>query len=121
MSLPAVEPGSIRIALAQIGTQVGDCIANADRVIETIKRAKHELNARVVVFPELTLTGYPPEDLLLRDDFLTQCSAQIERIAAAASDIAVVIGAPLRLTLDSSRLINAAIVIDQGQIIAQYA
>ncbi len=121
MSIPAVEPGSIRIALAQIGTQVGDCIANADRVIETIKRAKHELNARVVVFPELTLTGYPPEDLLLRDDFLTQCSAQIERIAAAASDIAVVIGAPLRLTLDSSRLINAAIVIDQGQIIAQYA
>ncbi|MHB9021386.1 MAG: NAD+ synthase [Halothiobacillus sp.] len=121
MSLPAVESGSIRIALAQIGTQVGDCIANADRVIETIKRAKHELNARVVVFPELTLTGYPPEDLLLRDDFLTQCSTQIERIAAAASDIAVVIGAPLRLTLDSSRLINAAIVIDQGQIIAQYA
>jgi NAD+ synthase (glutamine-hydrolysing) len=121
MNHPETQIGSIRIALAQIGTQVGNCVANADRVIETIHRAKQELNARVIVFPELTLTGYPPEDLLLRADFLAQCSAQIARIATAAHDVAVVIGAPQRRTPHTTQLINAALVIDRGQVIAQYA
>jgi NAD+ synthase (glutamine-hydrolysing) len=121
MSLPNSQTGSIRVALAQISTQVGDCVANADRVIELIQRAKRELNARVIVFPELTLTGYPPEDLLLRADFLAQCTAQIARIAEAAHDVAVVIGAPQRRTPHTAQLINAALVIDHGKIIARYA
>ena len=120
MNLPATQPGSIRIALAQMSTQVGDCIANADRVIELIERAKKTLNARVIVFPELTLTGYPPEDLLLRADFLAQCTAQIARITAAAQEVAVVIGAPQQNPANGT-LINAALVIDHGKIIARYA
>ncbi len=124
------EAGAVRIALAQVSTQVGNCIANADRVIETISRARQELGARVVVFPELTLTGYPPEDLLLRHDFLAQCDAQIERIATAAHDMAVIIGAPRRMNGSTgihqpddtpAALENAAIVIDRGQIVAHYA
>ncbi|OYV45408.1 MAG: NAD+ synthase, partial [Halothiobacillus sp. 20-53-49] len=111
MNHPETQAGSIRIALAQISTQVGNCVANTDRVIEIIQRAKQELNARVVVFPELTLTGYPPEDLLLRADFLAQCTAQIARIAEAAREVAVVIGAPQRRP-NSNQLINAALVLD---------
>ncbi|MDA3875708.1 MAG: hypothetical protein PF483_01320, partial [Halothiobacillus sp.] len=91
------DTGALRIALAQITTRVGDCVANANRVIDMMARARQELDARVIVFPELTLTGYPPEDLLLREDFLVQCETQLERIAQAAGDMAVIIGTPLRL------------------------
>ena len=118
------DTGALRIALAQITTRVGDCVANANRVIDMMVRARQELGARVIVFPELTLTGYPPEDLLLREDFLVQCEAQLERIALAAGDMAVVIGTPLRLPghpLKAHGIANAAVVIDQGRIIARYA
>lgn len=124
MSLSPLEAPSLRIALAQISTRVGDCVANADRVIDMIARAQRELGARVIVFPELTLTGYPPEDLLLREDFLVQCETQLERIAQAAGKMAVVIGTPLRLperAPNGHDLANAAVVIDQGRIIARYA
>lgn len=118
------DTGALRIALAQITTRVGDCVANANRVIDMMARARQELGARVIVFPELTLTGYPPEDLLLREDFLVQCETQLERIAQAAGDMAVIIGTPLRLPAHPSnahRIANAAVVIDHGQIIARYA
>lgn len=117
------DASALRIALAQITTRVGDCVANADRVIEMMGRARQELGARVIVFPELTLTGYPPEDLLLREDFLAQCEAQLERIAQVAGDMAVVIGTPLRAstpTPNGQNITNAAVVIDHGQIIARY-
>ncbi|ANJ67206.1 NAD+ synthase [Halothiobacillus diazotrophicus] len=117
------DASALRIALAQITTRVGDCVANADRVIEMMARARRELGARVVVFPELTLTGYPPEDLLLREDFLAQCETQLARIAEAAGDMAVVIGAPLRVPDDAPpglAITNAAVVIEQGRIVARY-
>ncbi len=113
------QPGAIRITLAQISTQVGNCVGNADRMIAAIVRARQEMAAQVIVFPELTLTGYPPEDLLLRADFLAQCEAQIYRIAAAAPDMAVIFGLPARLP--DGRLGNTAVVLDHGQITARYA
>ena len=56
----------LKIAIAQVNLLVGDIEGNADKVIETAKNAQQHLGADAVVFPELTLTGYPPEDLLLR-------------------------------------------------------
>lgn len=117
--LTAPPPGCIRIALAQISTQVGNCVGNADRMLAAIARARQELQAQVIVFPELTLTGYPPEDLLLRADFLAQCEAQVHRIAAAAPDLTVIFGLPNRLS--NGQLTNAALVLDQGRIVARYA
>lgn len=119
MMPPSPESGALRIALAQISTQVGDCVGNADRVLDTLARVRQEIHAQVVVFPELTLTGYPPEDLLLRADFLTQCQAQIQRIAAFAPEMTVILGAPQRR--DDGRLENAALVIQGGRVIARYA
>ena len=56
---------TIRIVMAQINLHVGDLKGNADQVIQAVIRARDELKADLVIFPELTLTGYPPEDLLL--------------------------------------------------------
>jgi NAD+ synthase (glutamine-hydrolysing) len=60
---------TLRVALAQINTTVGDLQGNADKVVEFAERAR-EQGADVVAFPELTITGYPPEDLLLRSSFI---------------------------------------------------
>jgi len=109
---------SLRIALAQLSTRVGDCQANADRMLELVQRAKDELQARVVVFPELALTGYPPEDLLLRTDFLANCEAAVERIAREAGDMTVVVGAPGHM---DGHLQNQALVIKGGRVAARYA
>src|SRR5215212_3099639 len=70
----------VRLALAQINPTVGDLPGNAKKVIETIDRAR-ALGADLVAFPELTLTGYPPEDLLLRPEFLDQNQAAVEEVA----------------------------------------
>ena len=56
----------LRLVMAQIDLLVSDISANSERVIESAQRARDELGADLVVFPELTLIGYPPEDLLLR-------------------------------------------------------
>lgn len=109
---------SLRIVLAQVSTRVGDCQANADRVLEWVQRARAELQARVIVFPELTLTGYPPEDLLLRADFLTSCKAAVDRIAREAGDITIIIGAPGHM---DGHLQNQALVIEGGRVTARYA
>ncbi|MFP4155462.1 MAG: NAD+ synthase [Halothiobacillaceae bacterium] len=107
----------LRIALAQINIHVGDCQRNADRVIEHARQARDTLNADLVVFPELTLTGYPPEDLLLRDDFLAGCDRAVRRIAEALPDVAVLVGAPEKLP---AGLFNSAILIENGRVRARY-
>ena len=117
--LTAQETGGLRIALAQINTRVGDCRANASRVIELVERARKEVEAQLVVFPELTISGYPPEDLLLRADFVDSCEHELERIAANVGDVAVMIGTPGR-GLDG-QMQNQAVVIEGGRIKARYA
>ncbi|MGC9456595.1 MAG: NAD+ synthase [Halothiobacillaceae bacterium] len=107
----------LRIALAQVNIHVGDCRRNAERVIEQARRARDELGANLVVFPELTLTGYPPEDLLLREDFLEGCDRAIRHIAEALPDVAVLVGAPEKLP---AGLFNSAILIENGRVRARY-
>ena len=117
--LTAQETGGLRIALAQINTRVGDCRANASRVIELVGRARKEVDARLVVFPELTISGYPPEDLLLREDFVDSCERELERIAENVGDVAVMIGTPGRGP--DGHMQNQAVVIDGGRVVARYA
>ena len=80
-------PNPLRIALAQFDFPVGAVQRNAERIAAMIEQARDEYGADVVLFPELALSGYPPEDLLLRPSFLADCQAGIERIAAGVRDI----------------------------------
>ena len=84
-------PRTLRLALAQFNPAVGDIAGNAERIIALIGEARAAA-ADLVAFPELAVTGYPPEDLLLKPSFLADNAAAVRRIAAAASDIAVIVG-----------------------------
>ena len=85
---------SLRIALAQFDFQVGAVAGNVTRIAEMIAVARDEYGADLVLFPELALSGYPPEDLLIRPSFLRDCAEGIEALAKAATGgiVAVVPG-----------------------------
>jgi NAD+ synthase (glutamine-hydrolysing) len=105
----------MRLALAQINTVVGDLDGNRDRVVRRLHEAR-EANADLVLFPELAVTGYPPEDLLFRPEFLRQARKSLDQIAAEATDIAVLVGFPW-LERD---LFNACAVCANGEVKAIY-
>ncbi|HEY0333747.1 MAG TPA: NAD+ synthase [Stenotrophomonas sp.] len=108
---------NLRIALAQFDFPVGAVARNTDRIIEFIAEARDEYGADVVLFPELALSGYPPEDLLLRPGFLADCDAALARIAVATTGIVAVVGWPQSA---GSVVYNAASVLRDGQIAATY-
>ncbi|MEC9340503.1 MAG: NAD+ synthase [Pseudomonadota bacterium] len=108
---------SILLALAQINCVVGDITGNADRILELARRAKDEFAAGIIVFPELTLTGYPPEDLLLRDEFIDRCEREVGRLIGDMPEILAVVGHPRRA---DGHLYNAASVIGPNGILATY-
>jgi len=108
---------SLRIAMAQFDFPVGAVEQNAARIIELIGEARDEFGADVVLFPELALCGYPPEDLLLRPGFLAACEKAIGDVAAAATGIVAVVGWPQAA---GSVLYNAASVLREGRIEATY-
>ncbi len=85
----------MRLALCQINTTVGDIAGNAERVRDGI-RAAREAGAELVLFPELALTGYPPEDLLLKEHFLADAATALGELAAEAADIVAIVGFPER-------------------------
>ena len=74
----------MRLALAQINTVVGDLDGNRERILERLAEAR-EPGADLVLFPELAVTGYPPEDLLLRPGFIRAAERSLEEIARAAA------------------------------------
>ena len=106
----------MKIAIAQINCTVGDLAGNVARIVEFAKRARAQ-SADLLVTPELALSGYPPEDLLLRDDFYRNCDIALQRLAAQVSGIVVVAGYPRQI---GRRRYNAASVIQDGRIIATY-
>ena len=108
---------SLKIALAQINFLVGNIAANVDNIIKAASYARDELSADIVVFPELTITGYPAEDLLFRNDFISAANNAVYQIAECVDDIAVVVGFPER---DGNSLYNSAVVLHQGSILACY-
>jgi NAD+ synthase (glutamine-hydrolysing) len=108
----------LTIALAQVNTLVGDIPGNTQKVIDFARRACNELNADAVVFPELTLTGYPPEDLLLRPSLDLRIERALQELLDARLPLAIVLGYPKRI---DGKLYNMAGVIRDGQLIAEYA
>ena len=70
----------LRILIAQLNLLVGDVAGNLDKVLAAARAARDEQGADLVVFPELTLTGYPPEDLLLRPELIRRCEAALARV-----------------------------------------
>src|SRR5437763_9309925 len=105
----------MRIALAQINTVVGDLDGNAERIRSRLAEAK-EQQADLVVFPELVVTGYPPEDLLLRPSFVRAAERTLVEIARATRSIVALVGVPL-LERD---LFNACAVCAGGAVKAWY-
>jgi len=105
----------MRVALAQINATVGDIPGNEAKVREQLARAR-EAGAQIALFPELAVTGYPPEDLLLKEHFLADARAAVERIAADAQGIVALVGFPER----ADDAYNAAAVLADGGIKAIY-
>lgn len=105
-----------RLALAQINPTVGDLEGNATKAIEYAAQAAAQ-GADLVALPELALTGYPPEDLLLKPQFLADAEKQLERVVAASTDVAIVIGTP---HLEGGELYNAAAVAVGGKLVGYY-
>jgi NAD+ synthase (glutamine-hydrolysing) len=108
---------TLRIALAQFDFPVGAVTKNADRIIEMIATARGEYGADLVLFPELALSGYPPEDLLLRPSFLADCETAILRIARAATGIVAIVGWPQSA---GAVVYNAASVLRDGEVLQTY-
>src|SRR5206468_5651877 len=92
--LRGVNFGTMRLALAQIDTVVGDLRGNRERILGRLAEAR-EAAADLVLFPELAVTGYPPEDLLLRPAFIREARRSLDRIASETSEIVALVGAPL--------------------------
>ena len=107
----------LRIALAQFDFPVGVVAANAERITALIAEARDAHRADVVLFPELALSGYPPEDLLQRPDFLAVCEAALARIAAATQGIVAIVGHPESA---GAVVFNAASVLRDGAIATTY-
>ncbi len=105
----------MRIALSQLNAVVGDIAGNERRIRESIAAAR-EGGAQLVLVPELAVTGYPPEDLLLKEHFLADARASVERIAADADGIVAVVGFPER----ADDVYNAAAVLGDGELRAIY-
>ena len=107
---------SIRIGLAQIDATVGDLAGNTAKIIDWIGRAR-ALGADLVAFPELAVTGYPPEDLVLRRSFVTDNLAALDEIVAATRGIAAVVGF---VDVDNDAIYNTAAVISDGRLVRRY-
>lgn len=106
----------MKLALVQFNPVVGDLVANADRIIEFCQQASQQ-SADAIVFPELAITGYPPEDLLLRDDFIQRVEKELQRIADSEPSLSIIIGYPEKA---EGGLFNSAAVLQGGSLVANY-
>jgi NAD+ synthase (glutamine-hydrolysing) len=108
---------SLRIALAQLNLFVGDVAGNTQRIIASSAEARDRLQADLVLFPELSLSGYPPEDLLFHNGMRQQVHSALERVRQETSGITVVTGYPEYVDAD---IYNSAAVLRDGVTIANY-
>jgi NAD+ synthetase len=108
----------MRLALAQINPTIGDLERNARRIIDTIDAARRA-EADLVAFPELSVCGYPPKDLLLHEGFTQACRNAAEEIGRHTDDICVIIGLPLAGP-DANTIYNALLAYENGRCVATY-
>ncbi|CAK0776527.1 Glutamine-dependent NAD(+) synthetase [Gammaproteobacteria bacterium] len=107
----------LRVVMAQINLLVGDVPGNFSRILDAAFHARDCLCADLVVFPELTLTGYPPEDLLFSSELLMHVTRALEELRSRVHGIYLLVGHPERV---QEKLYNAASVLHNGQIIGTY-
>ncbi|MBV8467262.1 MAG: NAD+ synthase [Burkholderiales bacterium] len=105
----------MKIAVAQFNATVGDLAGNTDKVIALIAEAR-AARADILLVPELTIAGYPPEDLLLRPSFYEACEAQLDRLLDVADDVTLVVGHPQQL---GGERFNAVTVMRDGNYIGR--
>ena len=108
---------SVKVALAQLDLAVGDVAGNTAKLIDYASRARDRLRANLVVFPELSICGYPPEDLLLHTGLRHKVENALAEIRAAANGIAVVVGFPEYV---DDKIYNACVVLRDGAVLAHY-
>lgn len=109
----------IRIGLAQVNPTVGDLEGNV-RIVRRMVREAKQAGVQLLAFPELMLSGYAPEDLLLKARFLSDCSAALEKAASAARGIVVLLGAPEPADRPGGKPYNTCFVLSRGEIAARY-
>ena len=110
---------AVKVSIAQINALVGDLTGNAQRVLKAARLA-HAAGAKVLLTPELVLTGYPPEDLLLRPSFVEQCDSVLAELCANLAELSglhVVVG---HVTRQNGELRNAASVLVGGKVLGTY-
>ncbi len=107
----------ITLALAQLDLAVGDVAGTVDQIIHYAEKARDDLRADIVVFPELSVCGYPPEDLLFHSGLRYDVENAITRLKSSVFGIAVLIGFP---EYDDGHIYNACAVIEDGHVIAHY-
>ena len=111
----------MKIAIAQIDPTVGDFAGNLEKIIDASRRAA-ELGARLTVFSELAICGYPPADFLEKPSFLARCKSAVDELAAATSGLktAVLTGVALPAVGDSGKpAVNAAVLLDRGELLLE--
>jgi len=108
----------LNIIMAQINPTVGDIDANTQRIVKAVRQAEAEHSADVVVFPELTLCGYPPEDLLLRASMHSRIEAARKVLQRTHFNAVVIVGYPL---YKDGQCFNMAGVLENGRWVAEYA
>jgi len=104
---------NLRIVMAQLDFLVGDIPGNTERIIQAVKRAETEHSADIILFPELALTGYPPEDLLLRPSLNKRVDRAINQLLEVETETTFIVGSSW---YEEGKLFNAAIVIEQNRI-----
>ena len=108
---------TVKLALAQLDLAVGDIAGNTKKIIENANRARDELNADLIVFPELGVCGYPPEDLLFHGGFRRSVENAMDEIRNHVIGITVLLGFP---EYDDDHIYNACAVFADGKIVAHY-
>ena len=108
-------PSQLRLAMAQINVVVGDIEGNAQKIVDWMDRAR-DVGADIVTFPELALTGYPPEDLLLKPQFIDANLSALDKIVSRTRDITAIIGFVDR----TDDIFNAAGIAQNGKLVAVY-
>ena len=110
-------PEQLTVVMAQLNLLVGDIQGNTDKLIAAARRARDELAADIIAFPELSLTSYPPEDLLLRPSLKGRIERALQRILDADLDIHMIVGHPLH---EGGRLYNALSVLHGRDVLTTY-